>query len=685
MVSNPVWEQLLEFDIPTTFYGFKMECYDKRKLRADKIIGQVMVKVNPDVYEQDINDEWLPLTHKGAKGGEIQLRVQSDNKPTPPRSNSNVAVNNTTPAPTPTPAPTITTTPSTPATSTTQASSTTSTTSTNELTRSSNWENPATTENLLKKSYVIIEEEFQDGTSSTNESDTTTPPSSRSKLTTSFKPSPDPSEEDEEEEDEEMDDEDDEQMQDDGEEDEYDEDNDKDYQDWDAVEEEEDTKPKSLSTSGIFQAREAKITKVKDILGVPSHIAQALLQHFQWDEEKFLMRFLENPAGIYKEAKLEAPKEQKDGANNVGQIECSVCFEDDQDEITALGCNHYFCNDCWKTHIQVALKEGRSLDITCMQHKCKELMPDYIVRKVVDMDTYKKYSAFLSKGFVESNANMKWCPKPGCTNAVDITQSFREGKCVVAKCECGYKFCFLCSEDSHTPASCGMMKEWAKKCADDSETYNWIAANTKDCPQKNCGVPIEKNDGCFMMTCQKCRYQFCWLCCESWASHNDHFRCNKFNEGKLENKPSWMDGRTGTEARSALDRYLFYYNRFINHQNSLKFEDKSREKARNTMEALQKDGSHSYIDVQFIEAALNQLLENRRTLKNTYVYAFYQADPLKKDLFEFSQADLEKITERMGQLLLENPENLIKSATTVKSMTQVAARSLSNLLFDENL
>ncbi len=67
----------------------------------------------------------------------------------------------------------------------------------------------------------------------------------------------------------------------------------------DEDEEEQPAKPKSLSTSGIFQvgiflsyllllmftslkAREAKINKTKDILGVPSHIAQALLQHFQW-------------------------------------------------------------------------------------------------------------------------------------------------------------------------------------------------------------------------------------------------------------------------------------------------------------------------------------------------------------------------------------------------------------------
>jgi len=227
------------------------------------------------------------------------------------------------------------------------------------------------------------------------------------------------------------------------------------------------------------------------------------------------------------------------------------------------------------------------------------------------------------------------------------------------------------------------MKEWKKKCADDSETYNWIASNTKDCPSKSCGVPIEKNDGCFMMTCQKCRHQFCWLCCEPWSTHNDHFRCNKYSGANLDNKPTWLDGKSNTDARQALDRYLFYYNRFVNHDSSLKFEDKSRAKARDTMESLQKNGEYSFIDVQFIEAALNQLLENRRTLKHTYVYAFYQKDPLKKDLFEFSQADLEKITEDIAQLL-QNHE-LMKSATLIKSKMQVAARSLNNLLFDENL
>lgn len=49
--NNDVWEHILIFvlwdsDVSTDFHGFKLECYDKRKLRADKLIGQVTLKVH---------------------------------------------------------------------------------------------------------------------------------------------------------------------------------------------------------------------------------------------------------------------------------------------------------------------------------------------------------------------------------------------------------------------------------------------------------------------------------------------------------------------------------------------------------------------------------------------------------------------------------------------------------------
>jgi len=38
---------------------------------------------------------------------------------------------------------------------------------------------------------------------------------------------------------------------------------------------------------------------------------------------------------------------------------------------------------------------------------------------------------------------------------------------------------FVCGEPWHDPVQCKVLKLWIKKCDDDSETSNWIAANTK--------------------------------------------------------------------------------------------------------------------------------------------------------------------------------------------------------------
>lgn len=46
-------------------------------------------------------------------------------------------------------------------------------------------------------------------------------------------------------------------------------------------------------------------------------------------------------------------------------------------------------------------------------------------------------------------------------------------------CRCLHVFCFVCGENWHDPVKCNLLRKWIKKCDDDSETSNWIAANTK--------------------------------------------------------------------------------------------------------------------------------------------------------------------------------------------------------------
>lgn len=61
-------------------------------------------------------------------------------------------------------------------------------------------------------------------------------------------------------------------------------------------------------------------------------------------------------------------------------------------------------------------------------------------------------------------------------------------------CRCNHVFCFSCGENWHDPVKCSLLRKWIKKCDDDSETSNWIAANTKECPR--CNATIEKDGGC---------------------------------------------------------------------------------------------------------------------------------------------------------------------------------------------
>ena len=41
-------------------------------------------------------------------------------------------------------------------------------------------------------------------------------------------------------------------------------------------------------------------------------------------------------------------------------------------------------------------------------------------------------------------------------------------------------YSFKCGSEYHAPNECAIIKKWLTKCADDSETANYISAHTKD-------------------------------------------------------------------------------------------------------------------------------------------------------------------------------------------------------------
>jgi ariadne-1 len=415
-----------------------------------------------------------------------------------------------------------------------------------------------------------------------------------------------------------------------------------------------------LDTKEISEIVADEISRVAQLCDVNFSQAGAILKTFNWDSERLLENYWEDPDKVKKAAGVMVRTKSADLKGR--PVDCPICF----DTITAKNscsaeCGHAFCNECWGKHLELKITEGESVSILCMAHKCRCLVSEDVVRSCTRPDIYRRYVGFLAKAFVDDHPNIKWCPAPGCGNAV--RSDLRSAKLVT--CHCGFRFCFMCSTEAHAPASCDEMIRWKKKCADDSETFNWLKVNTQICPK--CKTSIEKNGGCNHMTCAKCRHEFCWICNGDWKNHQS---CNKFQGSK-----------DTSDDRAALERYLHYYHRFTVHENSKNLEGKLRERAVHKMIELRQMYPERNVDVSYVDRAVEQLIECRRTLKHTYVFAFYlPVGSAEKNLFEYLQAGLETATETLSGLLESKETSDVNEKKRCLDVTLAAHKRLKHLL-----
>lgn len=111
-----------------------------------------------------------------------------------------------------------------------------------------------------------------------------------------------------------------------------------------------------------------------------------------------------------------------------------------------------------------------------------------------------KYLQFDIKAFVDSNPNIRWCPHPGCGQAIQKPDILEESEpqqqvggvldreetpptCITVHCGQDHYFCWLvyycyhndvmmmsylrrCGETAHEPCTCEEWKDWLKKVDD---------------------------------------------------------------------------------------------------------------------------------------------------------------------------------------------------------------------------
>ncbi|KAG2024292.1 hypothetical protein GB937_003945, partial [Aspergillus fischeri] len=403
-----------------------------------------------------------------------------------------------------------------------------------------------------------------------------------------------------------------------------------------------------LSPEDIDREQSQQVNEVSQILGLPPESSAILLRFGRWNREKLIESYMDHPEETLEEAGLGTNFDVTPKTEVVPGFMCDICCEDGDDlETYAMRCGHRFCVDCYRHYLaQKIREEGEAARIECPGDGCHMIVDSKSLSLLVADDLKERYQTLLMRTYVDDKENLKWCPAPNCEYAVDCPVKQRDLNRIVptVQCACKHFFCFGCTLNDHLPSPCTLVKMWLKKCEDDSETANWISANTKECPK--CHSTIEKNGGCNHMTCRKCKHEFCWMCMGLWSEHGTSwYNCNRYEE------------KSGSEARSAqaksrasLERYLHYYNRYANHEQSAKLDKDLYLKTEKKMTSLQSQSGLSWIEVQFLDTASQALQQCRQTLKWTYAFAYYLARNNLTEIFEDNQKDLELAVESLSEM-----------------------------------
>ena len=424
---------------------------------------------------------------------------------------------------------------------------------------------------------------------------------------------------------------------------------------------------------------------VAEILDIPQPATCVLLREHKWSKERCIEVFMEDSetlqkkCGVFHRCNPKPPAKSSAGDDNC----CPICYDEMKEgSRMAMPCGHEFCMDCWHDYCVNAIQhEGPScVFMTCPEATCPEFVTEVEVEKAAP-ECLQKFEAFQLRNFVESNTLTRWCPGIGCERIACAPSSVAmEQEGGIAHCDgCSTSFCMICGEEPHAPTGCKDLARWNEKCRNESETANWILANTKSCPK--CASRIEKNQGCNHITCQKCKHEFCWICLGDWASHGantgGYYRCNKYDP----NSGNSGDNSDAAKAKRELDRYLHYYKRYHAHSEAQKFAKKQLKETESRMVQLQESSNNSkWTDVEFLKTANEQLVECRKVLKYTYVYSYYMnpSNEMEKERFEHHQEMLEKFTENLSYQSEKPLDEMDR--TDVVNQTRVVDRFMKNIL-----
>ncbi|XGW14339.1 hypothetical protein V3C99_000568 [Haemonchus contortus] len=224
--------------------------------------------------------------------------------------------------------------------------------------------------------------------------------------------------------------------------------------------------------------------------------------------------------------------------------DCEVCFENKAGRhcVRFFPCGHSFCKDCVTTFFKEKLTSQKVSPLTCLADECESTASQKVIIELLGQKEYDRYEEILLKKALERMDDLVTCPRISCQKPSAISETTEHlATCLV----CGYNFCTSCHRGYHGLHPCAwgtrevtlsqylqaspedrmkmalyyggienLEAEMEKAFEEtDGRSYAWIEENSKRCPQ--CGIPVQKNNGCNLVVCIICDTPFCWSCEEN--------------------------------------------------------------------------------------------------------------------------------------------------------------------------
>ena len=303
-----------------------------------------------------------------------------------------------------------------------------------------------------------------------------------------------------------------------------------------------------IQNSEIIKKRDKIIENFKECTDLNKDEAELVLINYNWNYDKLTEEWFDNMEKIKIESHIEQSPESLEKIseffkkNNLSSDTCPVCYSEiEKENSLSLKCNHQICKECYNEYINSKLinEPLNILNTFCPLSGCNLYLTRAIFKECIKEKKMQRiFAKSVIRNFTVTNKEIKPCPNPKCNISIRVQDKIAKE----IKCKCGTVFCFSCLEESHIPCDCEMAKQWLDFTKDkgSGEDFIWIKENTKKCPK--CQSPIEKNQGCNHMTCQKkaggCGYEFCWVCMGSWNAHkitslNSYYQCERKLEKDL--------------------------------------------------------------------------------------------------------------------------------------------------------